>query len=138
MNEDEFEEWWTDISEELLEEFIFHWLAEIDLDNEEVSIYGGKVVLMNMLASDVFQWKFIIKSFSLATDASHLETIAAGPLEHLLANHGEKWIDKVEGESLANENFSWMMTGVWKNSMTEDVWSRVQKIQSYVESSEKT
>lgn len=133
MTDDSINEWWKDISDDSLCKFIQKWFAEIDLDDDEITVIGGDVVMMNFLASDEFQWKFILKAFELAYDARHLEVMAAGPVEHLLGHHGEKWISKIESESSANENFVWMMTSVWQHKMSEDVWSRVQKIQEKCE-----
>ena len=59
--------------------------------------------------------------------------MAAGPVEHLLGFHGEKWIPEIEKLSSANENFAWMMTGVWQHKMSDEVWARVQKIQESCE-----
>lgn len=75
----------------------------------------------------------IFKAFELAYDARHLETMAAGPVEHLLGFHGDKYISEIEALSSANENFAWMMTGVWQHKMSDEVWARVQKIQKSCE-----
>jgi len=133
MTDNSINEWWTNISDDSLCDFILKWFAEIDLDDDDITVIGGDVVLMNFLATDDFQWRFILKAFELASDASHLETMAAGPVEHLLAHHGEKWISNVESLASSNENFAWMMTGVWQNKMNDDVWGRVQQIQERCE-----
>jgi len=133
MDEQKLNKWWVNISDELLEKFIKNWFAEIDLDDEDNTPFGQDVVLMNFFASDEFQWQFIIKAFEFAYDANHLSVMAAGPVEHLLAFHGEKWIDKIEDESSANENFAWMMTSVWQHKMSDDIWNRVQEIQKQCE-----
>ncbi len=130
MSEKEIERWWVDLKESELDDFIKNWFSEINSDLEvDESPFGGKVVLMNFLASDEFQWKFISRSFELAYDSEHLTTLAAGPVEHLLGFHGGKWIDAIEKESSENDNFAWMMTNVWQNKMTDEVWGRVKKIQ---------
>ena len=53
-------------------------------------------------------------------------TIAAGPLEDLLAAHGPNIIAKVEIEARRNPAFNLLLGGVWRNAMTDDVWARVQ------------
>jgi hypothetical protein len=60
------------------------------------------------------------------------QTIAAGPLENLLANHGPNIIAKVESEAKRNPAFNLLLGGVWKSSMTEEVWARVQAARSSV------
>ena len=129
MTDDSINEWWVDIHDEALDKFIIQWFAEIDTYDEDNHPVSGDVVLMNFLASDDFQWLFIQRAFALAYDADHLQTLAAGPVEHLLSHHGEKWISLIEKESSENKNFAWMMLGVWQNAMSQELWNRVQKIQ---------
>ena len=57
-----------------------------------------------------------------------LACLAAGPLEDLLAYQGETIIDAVEAEARRNEAFRALLRGVWRNSMTSDVWARVQAL----------
>ena len=57
-----------------------------------------------------------------------LACLAAGPLEDLLAYQGETIIDAVEAEAGRNEPFRVLLRGVWRNSMTSDVWARVQAL----------
>lgn len=57
-----------------------------------------------------------------------LACLAAGPLEDLLAYQGETIIDAVEAEAGRNEKFRALLRGVWRNSMTSDVWARVQAL----------
>jgi len=133
MNDEKLDKWWVNISDELLEKFIQGWFTELDLDDDDNSQFGEDVVLMNFFASEEFQWKFIMRAFTLAYDANHLSAMAAGPVEHLLAFHGERWIEKIEKESLANDNFAWMMTSVWQHKMSDEIWERVQTIQKKAE-----
>ena len=51
----------------------------------------------------------------------------AGPLEDLLANHGARLIDRVEDEAKRDRRMFWTLGCVWRNSMSDDVWSRVQR-----------
>ena len=133
MNDEKLDKWWVNISDELLEKVIQGLFTELDLDDDDNSQFGEDVVLMNFFASEEFQWKFIMRAFPLAYDANHLSAMAAGPVEHLLAFHGEKWIEKIEKESLANDNFAWMMTSVWQHKMSDEIWNRVQTIQKKAE-----
>jgi hypothetical protein len=56
-----------------------------------------------------------------------LGNLAAGPLEDLLAEHGPNFIDRVETEARRDRRLFWTLGCVWKNSMTDDVWARVQR-----------
>ncbi len=52
--------------------------------------------------------------------------LAAGPLEDLLSNHGPMFIDRVEVEARRNPRFSYLLGGVWRSGMPENLWSRIQ------------
>lgn len=52
---------------------------------------------------------------------------AAGPLEDLLANHDFQFIDAVEVEARQDRRMFWALGAVWKNSMTDAVWERVER-----------
>lgn len=56
-----------------------------------------------------------------------LATIAAGPLEDLLAKAGPDYISAVENLAQSSPTAARMLTGVWKSSIEPDVWNRVVK-----------
>src|SRR5687768_11475068 len=66
----------------------------------------------------------------LAKDQSNrvLEDLSAGPLEDLLADHGEEVIDRVEREAKLNPDFARLLGGVWQSHIPLDVWQRVQAV----------
>nr|WP_315475875.1 hypothetical protein [uncultured Undibacterium sp.] len=65
----------------------------------------------------------------LATDNSDaiIANLAAGPLEDLLARHGQSVIDRVEQQARRDPVFRNLIGGVWQNSITTPVWERLQK-----------
>ncbi|WP_443018846.1 DUF6869 domain-containing protein [Sphingomonas sp. 2R-10] len=61
-----------------------------------------------------------------------LANTAAGPLENLLAEHGIDFIESVEVEARQDRRMLWTVGCVWRNSMSEDVWIRVQRAASNI------
>jgi hypothetical protein len=57
-----------------------------------------------------------------------LAKLAAGPLEDLLVDHGHRYIDDVERLAKTDAQFRKMLGAVWKNTIADDVWSRVQQV----------
>ena len=55
------------------------------------------------------------------------QTLSAGPLEELLALHGNDFIERVESLSGADSAFKLLLGNLWHNTMSEDVWRRVCK-----------
>lgn len=92
-----------------MERLINGWYSEIDSDEKKVSSFGKKVVLMNFFASDDVQWCFIKRAAELARNAKHLSALAAGPLNHLLGFHGQKWMHHFKSECRSNVRFAYMM-----------------------------
>jgi hypothetical protein len=100
--------------------------------NESGGEYGQKVVLMNFTATAEQQWAFIQVAVEQAQSDDELGAIAAGPLEHLLGHHGDKYIGAAENLASARTSFARTLTGVNKYLMSESTWARVQKIQQGV------
>jgi hypothetical protein len=73
-------------------------------------------------------WRFIKKVLSVDSSNRIQEVLSAGPLEDLLAMHGDTVIEWVESEAKSNPLFARLLGGVWKSSMTNEVWSRVQAV----------
>jgi hypothetical protein len=73
-------------------------------------------------------WSAILAALADPKQESYLGIMAAGPLEDLLSFHGEKFIERIELEAKKNPKFAWMLGGVWKHTMTDEIWARVQLV----------
>jgi hypothetical protein len=58
--------------------------------------------------------------------------LAGGPLETLLAWHGSTFIDRVEKEATNNSRFNYLLGGVWRQDMPDEIWDRIQKARKTV------
>jgi len=126
-------DYWEQFEESEWEDFVRRWLAEIrgGLSGDDAEA-GQAVVSMNFTASAELQWRFILKAVALAESDDELSHIAAGPVEHLLGWHGEDYIDPVERQAAADPKFARAMTGVWRYKMSDEIWSRVERLKSQV------
>jgi len=121
---------WDQLSPSDWDAFARSWIAELragPTDTEDA--VAQSVVRMNFTARPEHQWQFILAAISHASD-EELGPIAAGPVEHLLGKHGEKYIEKVEQRAEADPKFARMLAGVWKYMMTDEVWARVQALKA--------
>lgn len=82
-------------------------------------------------------WRFPKKAFAIILEILNktdrdfvLDNLSAGPLESVIARHGNEVIDLVEREAKSNNRFCELIAGVWKNTMSDDIWLRVKKIVS--------
>ena len=73
-------------------------------------------------------FQLVLEILKLDPDVETIEVLAAGPLENLLSQHGESMISKVEFEARNNDKFAYLLGGVWQQSMSDELWNRVQKV----------
>jgi hypothetical protein len=73
-------------------------------------------------------WEFILSVWKEDQSNVIAENLSAGPLEDLLSMHGETVIDRVEDMARKDPSFAFLLGGVWRNKMSEAVWSRVMAI----------
>ena len=71
-------------------------------------------------------WSFILTAYKRNISDRVVSVLAAGPLEDLLAKHGPVFIDRVEQLARQDATFNCLLGGVWRNTMSEEVWERVQ------------
>lgn len=71
-------------------------------------------------------WKFIEAVRRMDVDAHLLSNLAAGPLEDYLVAHGETEIERVESLAKHDPSLRNLLARTWKNSMSDEVWRRVQ------------
>ena len=57
-----------------------------------------------------------------------LANLAAGPIEDLLALHGEEFIDRVEALAQQDAVFKKMLGAVWRNDISDSVWRRLRAV----------
>ena len=71
-------------------------------------------------------WRFITAAYKRDLSDKVFATLAAGPLEDLLAEQGPEFIERVEELARKDPRFNHLLGGVWRNTMTEEIWQRVQ------------
>ncbi|OBU64197.1 hypothetical protein A9K58_17820 [Stenotrophomonas maltophilia] len=72
-------------------------------------------------------WEFIEAVRRMDVDAHLLSNLAAGPLEDYLVVHGEVEIERVECLAKHDPSLRDLLAQTWKNSMSDEVWRRVQR-----------
>jgi hypothetical protein len=68
---------------------------------------------------------FVLAVLSKKPENYVIEILAAGPLEDILATHGQAIISRVEDEARCSPEFRNLLGGVWQNRMSDDIWKRV-------------
>ena len=68
----------------------------------------------------------IIRGLDHSNDV--LANLAAGPLEDLLAKHGEQFIDRFEKFAKSDVQLRRLLGAVWQNDISDSIWKRLQLI----------
>jgi hypothetical protein len=63
-----------------------------------------------------------------AADEGQLMSVAAGPFEDLLAEHSQVLLDRVEAAARSDPRTMRALAGVWKSSIDEGDWTRIQRL----------
>lgn len=77
-------------------------------------------------------WQLITAAYKQDLSDKAVAMLAAGPLEDLLAKQGPEFIDRVEELARKDPKFNHLLGGVWRSSMTEEIWQRVQAARLHV------
>ena len=59
-----------------------------------------------------------------------MEVLAAGPVEDLLSRHGHAVGDQLVLAAAANPTFRELLGGVWRGSIADEIWRKVEKLRS--------
>jgi hypothetical protein len=70
--------------------------------------------------------RIILAILAKDDNAKVVQNLAAGPLEDLLSGYGEEMIGKIENEARENPKFAHLLGGVWRNSIGENIWRKVE------------
>jgi hypothetical protein len=128
------DERWDKLSDDDWSNFARDWVEQLRRGQHEGERdWGQSVTMMNFTARPEQQWKFILAAIDHAQSDDELGHIAAGPIEHLLGWHGERFIATIESQAVSDSKFAKAITGVWKYKMSDEIWSRVQSMQQRAE-----
>jgi hypothetical protein len=72
-------------------------------------------------------WQLILTIWSLDQSTSTKQSLS-GLIEELLCYHGEFIIQNIERQAKLDRSFATLLGGVWQNTMTDHIWSRLQDV----------
>ena len=112
----------------LAADWLLYWKAPEGSGAREKLSYAGDREYDLVREEPEVAWHLVLAVLRLDTSSEIQEVLSAGPLEDLLSKHGEVIIGKVERQAKSDPAFARLLGGVWQNSMSESVWSRVQAV----------
>ncbi|MCG7984612.1 MAG: hypothetical protein JAY90_17890 [Candidatus Thiodiazotropha lotti] len=112
------------------EHFIKEWIMyqEKTYDDDDTELHWTDDHLFNLMLNGKIEelWQFVIRAYKKDLTQKVIGILSAGALEDVLAAKGEEYIGRVELLAANDQKFKYLLGGVWKNAMSNDVWSRVQ------------
>src|SRR5580704_8896441 len=94
----------------------------------EAEWFEGGILIMDAVDNvPESVWSAILKILEHELTDDQFASLAAGPLEDLLVDHGIQFIKRVEREAEVNRRFNHLLGGVWRSHMSDEIWGRVQK-----------
>jgi len=70
-------------------------------------------------------WHYVLAILRATDSPKVIESLGAGPLEDLLANHGPYIIDRCLSLAATDAKFQRCLASTWQNAMESDIWARV-------------
>ena len=71
-------------------------------------------------------WSFILAIHARDINNKAAAHLAAGPVEDLLSEFGEDYIERVEALAASDLRFKFMLTWAWQANMSDELWNRFQ------------
>lgn len=114
-----------------LDQLVTAWIAAEDAENRDPERESNwwaveQVIDWGLERQGEQLWQFITAAYKRDLSDKVFGCLAAGPLEDLLGQHGPEFIERVETLARKDPKFNYLLGGVWRNSMTDEIWQRVQ------------
>lgn len=75
-------------------------------------------------------WSFILAVHARDINGESFAHLAAGPVEDLLSDFGDDYIERVEALAASDARFKYLLGGVWQSTMSDELWRRLQLARS--------
>ena len=103
------------------------WLADNLTERAEDDFPWSALCVFELRNYPDEAWSFVRKALAGATTVWQVVMLAAGPLEDLIAEHGDAVIARVAREARHSARFRFALTGVWpQGHANSPVWARVE------------
>jgi hypothetical protein len=103
-----------------VDELVSKWLS-----GEDISMSGA---IVPPRADPEIAWQAVLRLLEQDLSMAQTSVLAAGPIESLLSWHGTRFIGRVEAEAQRNPAFAYLLAGVWRQGMSDEIWQRVQSV----------
>jgi hypothetical protein len=114
--------------DDLARAWVGHYQAEYNSGRSNALLWASDRLDYLVTYLPLRAWRVIFLIWSMDQSIKTMQILSAGPIEDLLAKHGDEMIGPIEAEAKRDPSFAKLLGGVWKNRMKDDVWNRVQAV----------
>lgn len=113
--------------ERLVESLLICCQHEVETPEYEVNAWADECARVLVEEAPETAFRVILAALPHFKADLEIAQLAAGPLEDLVTQHGERMIDEIEREALSNERFRYLLSGIWGQAhVPPKVWHRIQ------------
>jgi hypothetical protein len=115
-----------------MEKLAAAWIAlnsrpsPMDLNVDDPNLWAHERLWQMSRSNPDDCWCAILYIMERAQNDYILGSLAAGPLENFLGYHGEEFIVQVERRAASDTIFRKLLSGVWQNNISDNVWYRIR------------
>lgn len=108
--------------------WVVYWKADENSPEREANDWVSFLLFESVTVDNKpdLVWQFILEVYRRDLNDELISVLAAGPLEDLLVRYGPDYIDRIETLARQDLKFNHILGGVWKNTMPDDIWMRVE------------
>ncbi|MEJ2424936.1 MAG: hypothetical protein P8101_10840 [Candidatus Thiodiazotropha sp.] len=114
------------IDEYFIKEWIRHQEATYNDDDAETHWTDDHLINLMIRGEIEELWQFVLRAYKRDLTQEVIGVLSAGALEDVLAARGDDYIGRIELLAANDPKFKYLLGGVWQNSMSNEIWSRVQ------------
>lgn len=121
----------TELNDEDLRDLVDTWIRvqEYEIGTEEHNRESWAIEEeMDLAQNSILLWKFILLAYKKPMSARAESIFAAGPLETIISDYGEQYIQEIEKLARTDLRFKDLLGGVWKSHTPDHIWERVQAV----------
>jgi hypothetical protein len=112
----------------LADAWIAYWHAPNGFSERETHAWAATDLYDLEYGDPETLWLLILEVHRRDKSVAIQQVLSAGPIEDLLAKHGENFIERIEIEARRDPLFANLLGGVWKNCMSDQTWIRLQAV----------
>lgn len=104
----------------LLHDYLF-----LEMHSEDQQLASDEVQDLHFAGAAETSWRLIELAAEMDLTIEQAAFFAAGPVEDILGQHGDDFIDRLEAAAGTQPRMRLFVAGVWRGRMSDAIWGRL-------------